>query len=146
MSQRKNLKHDNKKCFDTAKGFVFNKLMRERYCRSTKSKWRPDTESDSRGQRRDVVTISISSALSKGRASLRLASSSSRNGLEGETSSSWGNGGSGMPRGSIGKHLRFYSVVAVWCFFTKKHVRADVNISQLLWFQKPHFHHRNFTQ
>ncbi|TNN72035.1 hypothetical protein EYF80_017823 [Liparis tanakae] len=54
---------------------------------------------DSRAQRLEVVTISMSNARSKGRASLRLASSSSRNGLEGETSSSGGKGGSGMPTG-----------------------------------------------
>lgn len=43
---------------------------------------------NSLGQRLEVVTISMSRALSRARASLRLASSSSRKGFEGETSSS----------------------------------------------------------
>lgn len=51
----------------------------------------------SRGHRREVVIISMSSARSSGRVSLLPPSSSSRKGFVGDTSSSCRKGGSGMP-------------------------------------------------
>lgn len=110
-----------------------------------------DKEYNSRGQRLEVVTISMSRALSKGRASLRLASSSSRNGLEGDTSSSCVNGGSGMPtcqRGKLkvtqsevkGKAKNFHCVftrynsfprfwiICGYMFFKINHVTKQVNV------------------
>lgn len=85
------------------------------------------------GHRREVVIISMSRALSNGLVSLLLPSSSSRKGFEGATSSSWGNGGSGMPanghfltlwRHSIQEHichtLLIYSTTTKYSHISKK--------------------------